>query len=204
MLKPRKQNQQGSSSVTSEPRIVPKPDLRGWNRGRYTVPDNVSTPERREYARQRREDQRVTETRWKVDHGVVVRYGDDRRVYTGACQRPGCDRWYEVVRTPGNVSGRWPLYCSETCRDIAAGTRNRKAAKRVRDGLTDGRKRPDVHRFDPEALPKGEPYWVAESIVMGDVTSTPTAYRQASEYLDEADTDLVEGFATARPVDFRR
>ncbi|MHA6619668.1 hypothetical protein [Pseudonocardia sp. DLS-67] len=135
---------------------------------------------------------RPEHTRWRTTHGVCDRFGADATVYTGECQRPGCRNWFCVERRPADVKARWPLYCSESCRYIAAGTKRRRNARKVRSGETSGKKRPLVHRFDPDKVEL--PYWAAMDIVQDKVTSTPTAYWQASEYLEDIEkNDLVKG-----------
>jgi hypothetical protein len=163
--------------------------MRKYPKKRKTVdPSTLTSAERKRFAILARYT-RPEHTRWRVTHGVCDRFGADVTVYTGECQRPGCGKWFRVERRPADVKARWPLYCSETCREHVSGTKRRRNARKIRSGETSGKKRAQVHRFDPDKVEL--PYWAAMEIVQNKVTATPTAYWQASEYLDAIES---EGF----------
>jgi hypothetical protein len=102
------------------------------------------------YASDRRRN-RPEQTRWRDAHGVVDQDGDVK-TFTGECQRGGCGKWFSVTRTPASVNARWPEFCSPRCQDIHNGIRDRKYAKKRRNGETPGRSINYVHpTFDPTA-----------------------------------------------------
>jgi hypothetical protein len=182
----KRQNPQGARAETSAPVLVDKPDLRRWNRGQRTVPEDLTPADRIAYASARRRN-RPEVTRWRTAIGYVEQTGDTQ-VYYAPCQR--CKRWFSVTRTwsVANAKASWPEYCSDTCRDIVDSTNKRRGARRVRNGETSGRKakRIQVRSFDPEGP---EAWWTAQDIVNEDVTSTPTAYRAAADYLDSLESE---------------
>lgn len=180
-------NRPGVRATTTDPVPADRPDLRHYPKRKTSVDlSEIPVADRVRFARWR-DLTRPIHTRWRTTHGVCDRFGDVVTVYTGACQRHGCSGWFLVERTPAGVNARWPSYCSQACRSLALGVARRRGARRLRTGQTDGRRRPDVATFDPDDEPL--PYWRALDVVQSRVTSTPTAYRQASAWLNEVETE---------------
>jgi hypothetical protein len=179
----KRQNPRGARADTSEPVIVPKPDLRRWNRGRYTMPEGLTKADMIRFASARRQN-RPEVTRWRTAIGYVE-HARDVQAYYAPCQRDGCKHWFSVTRTWSvpHAKASWPEYCSATCRDLVKATNKRRGSRRVRNGETDARKakRIQVRKFDPT---DPDAWWIARDIVGLAVTSTATAYKAAADYLD--------------------
>lgn len=189
-----RRNQQGAKAKTSDPVIVPKPDLRQYRRRKPADTSDYSTTERRLYAQQRAL-YRPKHTRWRVEHGVVDQH-DDEKTYTGECQRNGCSRWFAVTR-PARFNGEWPKFCSGDCQDIHDGTRNRRNSRRKRAGETKPARRAVFRTFDAANPPAGATAWehANELVDLAHRADeswkvTPSAYADAVAYLDECAAEV--------------
>lgn len=187
---PSKRNRPGTVIETSAPVLCDKPDLRKWNGRKWTPAKDAAERARR--AIRRRSGERPHETRWRTvgpatksrasvasghSGGYAHRTGDVTRHYR-TCEY--CRRWFYVERE-GRGRAQWPLYCSESHRDIAAGVRDRRRAPRPAQAVS-APERVTVE-FEPKGMDYADAVDLAEAIVEEQVPATPAVFDRAVVFL---------------------